>query len=188
MEERTYNTYKSAREVLVGSLLGGTDLNYVAHKFFVRRPSADGLKQREFLEMTAMTRRKDLADGVGLNRLRRATYNGARRTAIPHCLNGTELSREEFQYNLLLRYGIVPFKLPTDCDGCEKKFLLPHAISCPKGVLVLEQYTDAAKEWGALSSRAINPLCIYYEPKINSRTVQGERNGSGVRVAMGEQE
>ena len=129
LEERTYNTYKASREVLVGSLLGGTDLNYVAHKFFVRRPSADGLKQREFLEMTAMTRRKDLADGVGLNRLRRATYNGARRTAIPHCLNGTELSREEFQYNLLLRYGIVPFKLPTDCDGCEKKFLLPHAIS-----------------------------------------------------------
>ena len=31
-EERTYNTSKSASEFLMGLLLGGTDLNYVAHK------------------------------------------------------------------------------------------------------------------------------------------------------------
>ena len=45
-----------------------------------------------------------------------------------------------------------------------------------------------AKEWGALSDQAINPSAIYYEPKINIRAVQGERNGSGAGVAMGEQE
>ena len=52
----------------------------------------------------------------------------------------------------------------------------------------MEQNTDAAKEWGALLSRAINYSAISYEPKINSRTVQGERNGDGERVEMGEQE
>ena len=46
LEERVYNTSKAASEVLVCSLLGGTDLNYVAHKGCVRRSSADGRKQR----------------------------------------------------------------------------------------------------------------------------------------------
>ena len=32
LAERAYNTSKAASEVLIGSLLGGTDLNYVAHK------------------------------------------------------------------------------------------------------------------------------------------------------------
>ena len=47
--ERVYNTSKAASEVLSGSLLEGTDLNFVAHKGFVRRASADGQKQMEFL-------------------------------------------------------------------------------------------------------------------------------------------
>ena len=41
----------------------------------------------------------------------------------------------------------------------------------------------AAKEWGALSAQAINPSDISYEPKINSRKLQGERNGAVAQVA-----
>ena len=52
----------------------------------------------------------------------------------------------------------------------------------------MEQNTDAAKEWGALLSQAINYSAISYEPKINSRSVQGESNGDRDQVAMGEQE
>ena len=43
--ENAYNTSKAASEVLIGSLIGGTDLNYVAHKDCVRRSSADRQKQ-----------------------------------------------------------------------------------------------------------------------------------------------
>ena len=82
----------------------------------------------------------------------------------------------------------MPLNLPTDCDGCGKKFAVPHALSYPKGGLVLSQHNNAAKEWGALSAWALNPSFISYEPKINSRIVQDERNGDGVWVAMGEQE
>ena len=109
--ERTYNTYKPSSEVLVGSIIGGTNLNYVAHKGCIFRASADGQKQREFLETEELMRRKDLVDGAGLNCLRRATDNMAWIMAIPHCLNGTELSREEFQDNLLLQichYALEP--------------------------------------------------------------------------------
>ena len=71
--EHVYNTSKAASKVLVGSLLGGTNLNYVAHKASVCRSSAYGQKQQEFSYIEALTRRKELADGAGLNRLRRAT-------------------------------------------------------------------------------------------------------------------
>ena len=58
---------------MVGSLLGGTDINYVVHKGCVHKSSGDRWKQQEFAENVVLTRRKDLADGVGLNHLKRAT-------------------------------------------------------------------------------------------------------------------
>ena len=75
--ERAYNTSKSVSEVLVVSLLGGIDFNYIAHKGCVRRASADGQKQWEFLEKGVPTRQHDLVDGAGLNPLWQATDNGA---------------------------------------------------------------------------------------------------------------
>ena len=77
--------------------------------------------------------------------------------------------------------------LPMDCDGCSKKFLMPHALSCRKRILVLARNIDAAKEWGGLSDRDLLSLCIYYKPKINSRTVQGESNRDGARIVTGSQ-
>ena len=94
LEERVYNTSKSSSDILVVSLLIGTDLNYVAHKGCIFRASADGQKQRDFLEKLVMTRRKDLEDRAGLNRIRRAMDNGDWLTSIRHHLNGTELSRK----------------------------------------------------------------------------------------------
>ena len=73
----------------------------------------------------------------------------------------------------------MPQDIPTTCDGCIKKFSIEHALSCPKGGLVLARHDDAAKEWGALGARALVPSAITYEPKINSRTVQGERTRTG---------
>ena len=63
---------------------------------------------------------------------------------------------------------------------------VPVALSCPKGGLVLAQNYGAAKEWGALGARALVPSVISYEPKINSRTVQGESTGAGARQKGGE--
>ena len=51
----------------------------------------------------------------------------------------------------------------------------------PKGGLILAQHDDVAKEWVALGARALVPSAISNEPKINSKTVQGERNGAGAQ-------
>ena len=79
----------------------------------------------------------------------------------------------------------MPQDIPTTCDGCGKKFLIEHSLSCPKGGLVLERHDDAAKEWGALGSQALVPSAITYKLKINSRPVQGESTGVGARQEGG---
>ena len=45
---------------------------------------------------------------------------------------------------------------------------------------------DAAMEWGALGSHSLVPSAITYKPKINSKTVQGQRTGAGARHEGGE--
>ena len=80
----------------------------------------------------------------------------------------------------------MPQDIPATCDGCGKKFLIDHALSCPKGGLVLERHDDAAKEWGALGARSLVPIAITYYHKINGKTVQGGRTGTGTRQEEGE--
>ena len=63
--------------------------------------------------------------------------------------------------------------------------MVEHSLSCPKGGLVLERHDDSAKDWGALGARALVPIFISYEPKINSRTFQGESTRSGARQEGG---
>ena len=138
------------------------------------------------VELAEIFKRQEQAGGQEKNRLHRATRNGAWLSAVPHRINGTELSREEFLDNLRLRYGLMPQDIPATCNGCSKKFSIEHALSCPKGGLVLAWYDDDAKEWGALGSRALVPSDITYEPKINSRTVQGEKIGAGAQQEGGE--
>ena len=61
--------------------------------------------------------------------------------------------------------------ITTTCNGCGKKFLIEHVLSCPKGGFVLERHDDATKEGGTLGALALVPSAITYKPKINSRTV-----------------
>ena len=97
-----------------------------------------------------------------------------------------EGGQEEFRDNLRLGYGLMPQYIPSTCNGWGKKFLIENALSYPKGGLVLARHDNAAKEWGAFGARALVPSTITYRPKINSRTVQGERTGAGARQEGGE--
>ena len=99
--------------------------------------------------------------------------------AVPHRLNGMELSWEEFRDNLRLRYGLMPQYILTTCDGCGKRFLIEYYLSFPKGGLVIAWHDDAEKEWGDLVDWSLISSAITYKPKINSSTVQGERTRAG---------
>ena len=127
------------------------------------------------MELADLARQKELAGGQERNRLHKAKRNGAWLSAVCHCLNGTELSWEEFQDNLRLIYGLMPQDIRATCDGWGKRFSIEHALSCLKGGLVMAGTDDAVKEWGTLGSHALVPSAIAYEPKINSKAIQGER-------------
>ena len=127
------------------SLLGGSSLNYVGHRSCIRRASLVERCEKIHIGIGVLPRQKYLAGDQEKNRLYRATRNGAWLSAVPHHLNGTELSQEEFRDNLRLRYGLMPQDIPITCDGCGKKFSIDHALSCPKGGLFLARHDDAAK-------------------------------------------
>ena len=114
------------------------------------------------VELGEVARWKELEGGQDRNRIHRATRNGAWLSSVPHRINGTELSREEFWDNLCLRYGLMPRHTPATCNGCGKKFSIEHALSCPKGGLILGRHDDAAKEWGSLGDPSLVPSAITY--------------------------
>ena len=72
-------------------------------------------------------------------------------------------------------------EIPTTYNGFGKRFSIEHTLSCPNVGLVLALHDDDAKEWVALEARDLVPSAITYEPRINSRTVQGDRTGAGAR-------
>ena len=171
---------------LVDSLLGGFVLNYVGHRACVHKSSLAARRAKMHIELREVDRRKELSGVQERNRLHRATRNGAWISAVPHRINGTELSLEEFWDNLCLRYGLMPQDIPATWDGCGKNFSIEHNLSCPKGGLVLAWHDENAKEWFTLGARDLVPSAIIYEQKINSRTVQGERTRARARQEGGE--
>ena len=144
--ESAYNTYKAARRELVGSLLGGTTINYVDHRACVHGDRVGVRKELQYLEMVDLDRQNYMSGGQERNRLHMATRNRAWLSAITHRLNGTELYQEELWDNLHLRYGVMPQDIPAICNGYGKKLLFKYALSRPKCGLVLERNEDAAKE------------------------------------------
>ena len=127
--ESAYNTSKAASAELVDSLLGVSTLNYIGYRACVRRASAAARRERNNADIAELVRQKELSGGHDRNRLHREKSNGAWLSAVPHRLNGTELSREEFRDNLCLRYGLMPQDIPATCDGCGKKFLIENSLS-----------------------------------------------------------
>ena len=184
--ESAYNTSKADSGELVDYLLGGSVLNYVGHRACVHKASLMARRTKMSLDMGEVFRRKHLVGGQERNRLHRATRNGSWLSAIPHRLNATDLSWEEFWDNLHLRYGLMPQYIPATSDSYGKKFSIENNQSCPNGGLVLERQDDAAKEWGSIGARALIPSAIIYEPKIDSRTVQEERTEAGAQQEGGE--
>ena len=49
----------------------------------------------------------------------------------------------------------------------------------------MARHDEYAKDWGALGAWALVHIAITYKPKINSRIVQGERNGAGAQQKSG---
>ena len=86
---------------------------------------------------------------------------------MPHKLNGTLLTRKEWQDNMRLRYGLGPLGLGSHCDGCRANFSIEHGLSFKKRGLVSIQHNDTRDEVGALASLGLTNGKVSYEHMIN---------------------
>ena len=178
-------TSVSCCKLLTASIKSGRHLVYAEHKTHAKvartvaqkaRADAQNVKVHGWIddeERRVMER----------HRLVRGKKAGAWLTCIPNSLNGTELSYEEFQDNLRLRFGFEPLNLPEKCDGCGEKFTVEHALSCAKGGLVLIRHNTSAGEWGNLCGKGHLPSSVSHEPFIKFSGTQAERDARAARLA-----
>ena len=80
---------------------------------------------------------------------------------MPHCLNIKEFSQEKLRDNLYLRYGLMPQDTHMTCNGFNNNLFIYHAISYPRGDLVLVRHDKAASECGALGAQPLTSSSIY---------------------------
>ena len=62
-EESAYNTSKDYRGGLVDYLLGGTALNYIDHREYVRRASAGARIEKKHVELAELASQNEMAGG-----------------------------------------------------------------------------------------------------------------------------
>jgi hypothetical protein len=94
-------------------------------------------------------------------------------------VNGTELSAQEFRDALLLQYARCPSDLPIQCDGCQQKFSVHHALECKRGGLVFSQHNEIRDELSDLASKAFFPSVVRYEPRICTSRAAEPRSNHG---------
>jgi hypothetical protein len=155
-----------ACDVLVKALHDGGGLNAAAHKACVREAGNQARKARLQEEATYLNGMKLSGGRKMAKRLERMGETGAWLSAIPNRFDGTELSREEFQDNLAIRYGLRPRGLPERCDGCNEPFSVEHGLNCKKGGFVGQRHDDVCEELAHLCSMALTPTRISSEPEI----------------------
>jgi hypothetical protein len=77
---------------------------------------------------------------------------------LPSTVNGAELSTQEFHDALLLPYARCPQDLPIQqCDCCQQKFSVHHALQCKRGSLVISRQNEFQDELSDLASKAFFP-------------------------------
>ena len=173
--EESYHTSQHACSYLVQTMVKREPLDQQAHSKMVSDARRSLLQQRAIFDLQMTDRR---VRGHPANKRRRQKSfmgTGDFLTAIPHRLNGTILSAEEWRDNVRLLFNLEPLDMPQHCDGCMSRMTVEHALSCKKGGLVHARHDDVASEWRWLSRCAFSPGKVEREPYINSSVGRRQR-------------
>ena len=103
---------------------------------------------------------------VVTRRLRRATKTGAWLTVQTSTVNGTDLVAQECRDAAFLRYGLKPPDLPKNCDGCNARFSICHALDCKRGGLVTARHNELRDGVVDLAGRSFTPSHVCNDPLI----------------------
>ncbi len=155
-----------ACDILIKALQDGGGLNAEAHKATVKAAGNEACKARLKGEQDTLDGLKERGGRKIVKRLEWMGETGAWLSVIPNRFDGMELTREEFQDNLAIRYGLRPRGLPERCDGCNEPFTVEHGIICKKGSFVGQRHDNVCKELAHLCSMALTASRISSKPEI----------------------
>ena len=163
-----YDASKDATEYFVETLAGRLPFDQTAHSSKVEEAKTSARNLRALRDGAVMDRRARGRPAVKRRTQKALEGTGRFLTALPHILNGTILSADEWRDNARLLFNLEPLDLPQHCDGCGARFTVDHALSCKKGGLVHVRHEDVASEWRWLASCAFTPSHVEREPSIES--------------------
>ena len=146
-----------AYNILVKGLQDGGGLNAEAHKAVVKATGNEACTARLKEEQVNLDGLKGSGRRKVAKRLERMGKTWAWLSVVPSCFDGTELSREEFQDNHAICYGLRPRDLPEHRNGCNEPFTVAHGLTCKKGGFVGQWHDDVCKELAHLCSMALTP-------------------------------
>jgi hypothetical protein len=156
-------------KTLTESLLDGSALDTVAYNSSVTNARTQMRKaRRALLGLAELQMLCNAEEPVISRRMKLAKHTDGRLNTLPNSPNCTVLSEEEFGDSLRLRFGLIPFKLPSKCDGCDKAFNVDHAMAYKQGGLILNRHNDVAVEWGEICVHALKPSAVSSEPHIHT--------------------
>jgi hypothetical protein len=72
----------------------------------------------------------------------------------------------QYLYSAQVRVLVLLLVDPPHCNGCGDRFTTEHAMSCPKGGLIIHQHNDLVTTWGQLCGQALTPSTVSDEPLI----------------------
>jgi hypothetical protein len=155
-----------ACDILIKALQDGGGLNTEDHKAVVKAAGNEARTARLKEEQVNLDGMKGSGRRKIAKHLGQIDETGVWLSVIPNCFDGMELSREEFQDNIAICYGMRPRGLPESCDGCNEPFTVEHGLSCKKGGFVGQRHDDVCEELAHLCSMALTPSRISSEPEI----------------------
>ena len=160
---------------LVVAIRGTTGFRSADHRAIMKAGKAEYRERNQIQAQKKLDKiLQELPDGRRRT-ITRGQKTGAWISVLPSTINGTELSSQEFRDALYMRYGITPPDLPGNCDGCEARFTLQHALGCKKGGLVISRHNEIRDELIHLAGKALTPSAIRDEPLIQSgRNAKGK--------------
>jgi hypothetical protein len=178
--------------ILIKALQDGGGLNAEANKAVVKAAGSEARTARLKEEQVNLDGLKESSGRMVAKRLEWMGKTGAWLSIIPNCFDGTELSREEFQDNLTICYGLHLRGLPECCDGCNEPFTVVHGLSCKKGGFVGQRCDDVCKELAHLClialtlSRISSEQEFFYWRQLNAaQRTEGEALGDEARGDVG---
>lgn len=106
-------------------------------------------------------------------------------TVIPLAADHMDLSPDQFRDALTIRYGRTLRRLPTNCDGCDCKMDLTHALNCKKGGLVKHGHDQLRDHCTAIANMAwkgieIEPVLREADPANNITALQADFKINGI--------